>query len=126
MDTQTSWILLTLGRILLGGLFVFGGVHHFFILDPLTEAIRKRGVPMPRLVLLAGSIFQLVAGLLLMLGLFVTPAAFGLVAFTLVASVMMCNFWNMSGAQRDAMRNVWLSNLAIIGGLLIAASQATN
>ena len=126
MDTQTSWILLTLGRILLGGLFVFGGVHHFFILDLLTEVLRKRGVPMPWLVLIAGSIFQLVAGLLLMLGLFVAPTALGLIIFTLAASVMMCNFWNMSGAERDAMQNVWLSNLAIIGGLLIAASQATN
>jgi putative oxidoreductase len=39
---------------------------------------------------------------------------------------MMCNFWDMKGAEREAMKNVWLSNLAIIGGLLIAASQATN
>lgn len=90
MDTQIS---------LLGGLFVVGGVRHLFVLDPLTEVIRKRGVPMPRLVLLAGSVFQLVAGLLLIFGLFVTPVALGLIFFTVCASVMMCNFWDMRAAR---------------------------
>ncbi|MGO8426065.1 DoxX family membrane protein, partial [Rhizobium ruizarguesonis] len=33
-----------------------------------------------------GSLFQIVAGILLMLGLFVTAAAFGLIIFTLAAT----------------------------------------
>lgn len=44
--------------------------------------------------------------------------------FTLVASVLMVNFWSLSGDARTAMRNVFMSNLAIIGGLLIAAATA--
>jgi putative oxidoreductase len=124
MRFEISQMLLVLGRLLLGGLFVFGGVRHLFIIPAVTQAIAARGVPAPRLVLLVGSAFQFVAGLLLMLGLFVAPAALGLVLFTLAASVMLLNFWDLDGAAREAAINVWQSNIAIIGGLLIAAAHA--
>jgi putative oxidoreductase len=124
MNFDTSQVLLILGRFLLGGLFVYGGVSHLFAIPDLTQAITARGVPAPRLVLLAGSAFQFVAGLLLILGLFVVPATFALVLFTLIASVLLVNFWDMEGPAREAATNVWLSNLAIIGGLLITAAHA--
>jgi putative oxidoreductase len=124
MDVEISRILLAMGRLLLGGLFVFGGVHHLFIIPAITEAMAARGVPAARLVLLVGSAFQFIAGLLLAIGVFVAPAALGLVVFTLAASIMLVNFWDMEGPAREAAKNVWQSNLAIIGGLLIAAAHA--
>jgi putative oxidoreductase len=124
MNIETSHILLILGRFLLGGLFVYGGVSHLFVIPALTQAIAARGLPAPRLVLLAGSAFQFVAGLLLILGLFVVPAALALVLFTLTASVILVNFWDMEGPAREAGKNVWLSNLAIAGGLLITAAHS--
>jgi putative oxidoreductase len=124
MAFEISEILLILGRFLLGGLFVYGGVHHLFAIPALTQALAARGVPAPQLVLLVGSAFQFVAGLLLILGLFVAPASFALILFTLTASVMLVNFWDMEGPAREAATNVWLSNLAIVGGLLITAAHA--
>ena len=117
-------LLRVVGRVLLGGLFVFGGIHHFFILPAVTSALAARGVPMARVALIAASVFQTLAGLLLMLGLWMAPAAIGLVVFTLIASFLLLNFWDMEGPARDAARTGWQTNLAIIGGLLIAAAQA--
>jgi putative oxidoreductase len=122
--TEIAPLLLAVGRVLLGGLFVYGGVHHFFLIKPVSEMIAARGVPCPRFVLIAGSVFQAVAGAALMLGLFVPVAAAGLVLFTLAASVMLLNFWDMEGQARDNTLNVWMSNIAIVGGLLIAAATA--
>jgi putative oxidoreductase len=124
MDVEIGRVLLIVGRLLLGGLFVYGGVHHLFTIPAITEAMIARGVPAARLVLLAGSAFQFIAGLLLMIGVFVAPAALGLVVFTVAASIMLLNFWDMEGPAREAAKNVWQSNLAIIGGLLIAAAHA--
>ena len=124
MSIDVAPLLLALGRLLLGGLFVVGGLHHFFIIPQLTDAIAARGVPFPRIVLIVGSVFQAVAGALLMLGFFVPAAALGLVVFTLLASVMLVNFWSLEGPARETASNVWKSNLAIVGGLLIAAAQA--
>jgi putative oxidoreductase len=116
--------LRVVGRLLLGGLFVVGGIHHFFILPGITSALVARGVPMARVALIAASVFQILAGLLLMFGLWVAPAAIGLVVFTVVASFLMLNFWDLEGPARDAARTGWQTNLAIIGGLLIAAATA--
>ncbi|MBY5837595.1 DoxX family protein [Rhizobium leguminosarum] len=124
MQDGPAFVILCLGRLLLGGLYVAGGIHHFFVIVPLTDAIEARGVPFAKGVLLLGSMFQIVAGLLLMLGLFVTAAAFGLIVFTLAATVMLLNFWDMQGTARDSAINSWKTNLAIIGGLLIAAAGA--
>ncbi|NKL78934.1 DoxX family protein [Rhizobium leguminosarum] len=124
MQDGSAFVMLALGRLLLGGLYVAGGVHHFFVIVPLTDAIEARGVPFAKGVLVFGSMFQIVAGILLMLGLFVTAAAFGLIIFTLAATVMLLNFWDMQGTARESAINSWKTNLAIIGGLLIAAAGA--
>jgi len=124
MQPETATLLLVLGRALLGGLFVAGGIRHFFILPAVTAAIAARGIPAPRLVLLAGSAFEVVAGALLLLGLFVPWASLALAVFTIAASVMLVNFWDMEGPAREAAWNTFQSNLAIIGGLFVAAAQS--
>ncbi|MDC9811747.1 MULTISPECIES: DoxX family protein [Rhizobium] len=122
MQDGPAFMMLVLGRLLLGGLYVAGGIHHFFVIVPLTDAIEARGIPFAKWVLLFGSIFQIVAGTLLILGLFVTAAAFGLIVFTLAAMIMLLNFWDMQGTARESAINSWKTNMAIIGGLLIAAA----
>lgn len=124
MTVELANILLILGRALLGGLFVYGGIGHFFALDPISAVIAARGVPMPRLVLIVGSLFQIALGLLLVLGIAVPLAAAGLIVFTVVASIIMLDFWNKAEPERLGLRNAFLSNIAIIGGLLVAAGAA--
>jgi putative oxidoreductase len=119
-----SQILLIVGRVLLGGLFVVGGAHHFFTLPVLVSAMKARGVPAARLVLVAGSVFQIIAGLLLMFGVYAGWAALGLAVFTLVASIMFLNFWDAEGPAREAARIGFQTNMGLIGGLLIAAARS--
>lgn len=78
---------------------------------------------MARLSLIAASAFQTIAGLLLMLGLWVAQAAIGLIVFTVIASYLMLNFWDLEEPARDGAKKAVQANLAIIGGLLIAAAQ---
>ena len=122
MQDGPALMMIVLGRLLLGSLYVAGGIHHFFVIVPLTDAIEARGIPFAKWVLLSGSMFQILAGTLLILGLCVTAAAFGLILFTLAAAVMLLNFWDMQGTARESAINTWKTNMAIIGGLLIAAA----
>lgn len=118
----TAELLLIAGRVLLGALFVTAGITHLRAWRMIAGAVGKR-VPVPNLVLGLGTGFQLIAGALLVAGVFVTPAALGLVGFTLAASVLMLNFWDMDGAERHAAVNQWLTNAGVIGGLLLAAAS---
>jgi putative oxidoreductase len=114
-----------LGRFLVGGLFVLGGVKHFFIIPMMTEIMEKRGVPAAKLVLIAGSLFELVFGALLIFGLYVPLSAFCLIVFTIIATVMFFNFWDYApGPEREGLKNALLTNFAVCGGLLLAAAGA--
>lgn len=125
MQAETQAILLFIGRLLLGGLFVVGGIRHLFDLPAITQAIAARGIPAANLALLSGTAFQIVAGLALIFDFYPTwAAALGLVAFTVAASVLLLNFWSMEGPAHDNARNAWESNLAIIGGLLVTAAHS--
>lgn len=119
---EMALALLILGRILMGGLFVSAGLGHFKTFDQVTEMIRARGAPFPSVVLLAGSVFEIVAGAMLILGLWTPFAALGLAVFVVAAGVLLLDFWNKDGEARRQALNTWRSNLALIGGLLAAAA----
>lgn len=124
MPTDVADIVFTIGRILLGAIFVRAGIHHFFIIDPLTGMAAERGVPRPRLVVIAGSLSEGVLGGLLILGLLVPFAAIGLILFTIAATVMFLDFWDKTGPDRDAALIGASTNVGIVGGLLMAAAAA--
>lgn len=119
---EWMWVV---GRIGLGSLFVLGAVHHYQEFGPIAQQMADRRVPLPRATLVVGSVFQAVCGVLLMAGICAAHAALGLVIFTLAASIMLLDFWNKSGPQRQGAITTWQSNVAIIGGLLVAAAYAS-
>lgn len=120
MPNETSLLLWFIGRLLLGGLFVAGGLRHFFVLPAVVPAVAARGIPLARAAVIAASCFEIVAGMALIAGYQVTWAASCLIAFTLVASVTLLNFWDQEGPTRDGSISAWMSNIALIGGLLLA------
>jgi putative oxidoreductase len=119
---ELTHVLMVIGRVLLGGLFVVGGIRHLPIMSVISAMMQKRGVPFPRASLIAATAFEIAAGSLVVLGLFVVPAAFGLIVFTIAAGIIGLNFWDQEGDARVASINAWLTNMAVIGGLLIAAA----
>lgn len=126
MEFNLPSILIALGQLLIGGLYVFAGLTHFGpVSEKIIPVLAARGVPQPRLALYAASVLEILGGVCLMMGVAVVPAALGLALFTVLASYVMANFWDMpAGEAREALHNVCISNLAIVGGLLLAAAQA--
>lgn len=123
MPADFPSLLYLFGRFLLGGLFVVGGIEHFFALPLLTGIMTARGVSAARTVLILGSVWQMVFGALLVLGIWLVPAALALVLFTLVASVIFLNFWEKQGPEMTGQRNAFLANVAIVGALLMVAAR---
>jgi putative oxidoreductase len=111
-----------LGFLLLGGLFVWGGAMHFATFKDVAAMIAERGFPAPAFLLTAGSIVEIVGGLCLILGIGRPYAAAALIVFTIAASLMMLDFWRYSGVERQSLRSGFMTNIAIIGGLLLAAT----
>jgi putative oxidoreductase len=115
-------ICAVLGRILLGSIFVIGGLRHIPAFRRMTNFFRARGIPLPGLSLTVGTSFQIIVGSTLMLGAFQRAAAFGLVVFTIAASIIVHNFWDMEADARRMALFWWQSNIGIVGGLLLLAA----
>ena len=112
------------GRLLVGGLFIVGGITHCFVLPTMAGQMTEHGIPFAKPALIAGSLFEIAAGLAVMVGWLVPLAAGSLIVFTIASSCMMMNFWSLSGEKRMAAMDGWTSNLGVIGGLLIVAALA--
>lgn len=117
-----SILLHHVGLALLGGVFVWAGIDHFLRFREVAASITERALPAPGLMLAAGSVLEIGAGALLTLGIAVPYAAAALAAFTIIATLTMLDFWRHKGEERKAMRNGFAINIAVLGGLLAAAT----
>ncbi|MAS13276.1 MAG: DoxX family protein [Nitratireductor sp.] len=111
-----------LGRLLLGGAFVFAGLRNLGSMSFLTGALSARGVPLASIVLITGIAIQCVAGLLLMIGLYSAFAALGLIVFLIVATLIFHNFWDYQGEERVAHLNGVITNTALAGSFLLVVA----
>lgn len=111
------------GHLLIGGVFVFAGLRNVANRGPLTGLLAARGAPVPGLLLGAGIALQVVAGVLVMAGVWTDAAALGLLAFLAVATLLFHNFWDHQGLDRANRINGLASNVALAGAFLLILAQ---
>lgn len=112
-----------LGYVLIGGVFVWAGAEHFLNFRAMIVQLKESGFPAPVLLLTAGSVVEIAAGMCLIVGLARTYAALALIGFTVAASLTVLNFWRYSGTERQMLRSLFILNVAVVGGLALAAAS---
>jgi len=110
-----SMIAAVIGRILLAMIFVISGLQK--VVDPAPAAAMLEGVGLPTNFALPTGIFELVAGLLLAIGLMTRLAAFLLFVFVGLTTFF---FHNPFGDPLQA--TMALKNVAIMGGMLMVVA----
>lgn len=81
-----------------------------------------KGMPQANGLLILATILKYVAGIMLILHYHADLAAAGLLGFTILATLIFDNFWKETGMQRRMLYFAFLSNLSIMGGLLLVIS----
>ena len=107
-----SAIAAFLGRLMLALLFVLSGIPK--IMDPSSTAQMLASKSLPPALAMPTGIFEVVAGLLLALGIMTRLVSFLLAGFTLLTVFF---FHNQFGDPMQAAQA--LKNIAIAGGLLV-------
>lgn len=115
--------ILVVARLLLGGAFVFAGLRNIQNRRLVASLMTARGVPQATLALWLGIVLQVVAGALVIAGLWTALAAAALIVFLVVATPMFHNFWDHQGADRASRINGVVSNVALAGGFLALIAQ---
>ena len=124
MPVDLPSCLLFVGRLLLGGAFVFAGLRNLQNETFLTGLMATRGVPQAKLALWAGIVLQTIAGALVMAGLWTAIASAVLVLFLIAATPMFHNFWDHQGPDRASRINGFVGNVALTGGFLTLIAQS--
>ncbi|PDQ19071.1 DoxX family protein [Mesorhizobium sanjuanii] len=124
MIEDTASALMFLGRLLLGGAFVFAGLRNIQNAAFLTQLMAMRGVSQARLMLWFGIALQVVAGAMVIAGFGIAIACSVLVLFLIVATPMFHNFWDHQGPDRASRINGFVGNVALGGGFLSLIAQS--
>lgn len=110
------------GRVLLASLFIISGYGKIGGFDGTVHTLAGKGLPLPMVAAAITVAIELLGGLLLAFGWKARWAAVVLAVFTLAASFLIHDFWNMADAARRANQINFMKNISIIGGLLMVAA----
>ena len=113
---MSNSVVLLIARILLSAIFISAGLQKLGGIEGTAGYIGSVGLPAPVLLAWASGIFEVVAGLAILVGFFTRYAAWLLAAFCVVTGV----FFHFDFADQAQTINLF-KNLAITGGFLALA-----
>jgi putative oxidoreductase len=107
-----------LARLFMVALFLPAGIRKIGGFEGTAGYIASVGLPFPTLGAAIAVVVEIVAPLLLLVGLQTRWAALVLAVFTLVASVFFHNYWAMPAEQQFMQQLMFMKNMGVVGGLL--------
>src|SRR5262249_17297849 len=112
---STADIVLLLGRILLGIIFVRSGFGKLFDIPGVMATFPPRGIP--AFMAYISVPFEFFVGLALIFGLATRYVTLGFVIFMLVATFSSHRYWSFPEAQQRAQEMNFFKNAAMLGGI---------
>tara|TARA_R110000868_G_scaffold96162_2_gene264622 strand:+ start:37133 stop:37510 length:378 start_codon:yes stop_codon:yes gene_type:complete len=118
---QLCYYQILVGRVLLGFFFVAVGILNIIGWDSNINILYANYFPMPELLLGTAIAAEIILGLFVAIGMFHQVAALLLILFTIFVAPIYLDFWNLSGPAMIATLVQFLSDIAVIGGLLMVS-----
>lgn len=111
-----------LARLLMAALFLPAGISKIGGFAGTAGYIGSVGLPLPEVGAAIAIAVEIIAPVLLIIGLYTRPAALVLAVFTLVATVLFHNYWAMPAEQQFMQSLMFFKNIGVVGGLLAIAA----
>ncbi|WP_152043314.1 DoxX family protein [Salinigranum salinum] len=120
IETTVGGIAFLIGRVLFGAVLGFMGFNHFTQLDGMSGYAEAKGVPFPRLGVVASGMLLVFGGVAIVLGVYPLLGAAAIALFLLVSTPMMHDFWAFDDPeQQQAEMSNFLKNSALFGAALL-------
>ena len=124
MDTVAAWpSVVLIGRALLALIFLGSGISKIMDWAGNLEYMRGQGIPFAPLLLALAVVVEIIGGLSVLTGTLARPGALLLFGYLAIVTVVMHDFWELSGPPRQVQMVNFLKNLSILGGLLLVAGM---
>jgi putative oxidoreductase len=112
-------LVFAIGRVALVALFIKSGIEKLIDPSGIAGLLGGKAFPMPKVLGYLAGAAEVSLGILVAVGWQARIAAFGLIAFTIVATLIAHNYWDMAGPARRTNEAAFWKNLAVIGGLMM-------
>jgi putative oxidoreductase len=112
-------LILLLGRLALGAIFVKSGLQKLLALSAFAASLAGRGVPQAETWAVIGATVEFVGGVLIITGFKTRYASLLMILFVIVATGISHRFWEFAEAARRLQESQFFKNLSILGGFLL-------
>ena len=112
-------IVVLIGRIAFGLLFVGSAVGHLTQTEGMAQFADARGVPSSRVIVQLSGLWILVGGLMVILGVWADLGALLLVVFLLLTALVMHPFRRVTGEEQQMEQVQFLKDLGLAGAALM-------
>jgi uncharacterized membrane protein YphA (DoxX/SURF4 family) len=117
---MTNGVLL-LARLMIAACFVPGAIAHATNVSGLAFHLTAKGVPDASIIAAVMAVTEVFGPLLLVVGVAPRVTAGALVLVTVISTGVLHRFWEMVGPFRDAEQALFVSQLGLMGGLMLYA-----
>lgn len=123
MADSSGGIVSFLGRILLSAIFIFSGFSKIFGFRFFTGMLAAKGFPLATVAIAIVIFIETIGGLAILTGFRAKLAAWIVFLYLIPVTLLFHNFWAVQGMARVDSQAHFIKNLAIMGGLLLLASN---
>lgn len=113
-------IVILVGRILFGAVFVGGALGHFTQTAAMAAYAESKGIKPGKLAVLASGAWMLTAAALVILGAWADLGALMLAAFLLPTALIMHPFWNERNPEAKAGEQIHFNKDVSLAGAALA------
>lgn len=119
-SVKSEDVILLLGRVALGAIFVKSGLQKLMALSAFAASLASRGVPQSSTWAVIGATVEFVGGIMIVTGFRARLASLLMVLFVIVATGISHRYWEFAdAAARRAQESQFFKNLSISGGFLL-------
>lgn len=112
-------VLLVIGKILFGSLFVGAGINHFKNLDAMVGYAQYKKLPFAKAGVLASSVLLIVSPVLFLFGILEIASLASLGLFLAITAIVFHNYWTVEDAQAKMNEQIAFNkNIALLGTVL--------
>lgn len=122
-NSSGNAIVSLLGRVLLSAIFILSGFSKIFAFQASARMLAAKGFPLATVAMAIAIAIEVIGGLAILTGFKAKIAAWIVFLYLIPTTLMFHNFWTMQGAMRMSNHTNFMKNLAIMGGLLLLASN---
>lgn len=116
-------VFYTISVVFIASTFLLSAINTTRNWENTLGMVKARGLPQANLLLFLATLLKYVASLMMIFQFYTNVAAFGLLGFTVLATLLFDNFWSATGMERMMRYFAFLSNLSIMGGLLLVVTM---